>query len=555
MGQTSRSRQASNPGMTGACAPRALAGAVAAVVALLAAPAIAQAGVGASAGVATAPSVTVGQAGVAASITMTNVDNGAEVGATNIVCNAAEVAPCLGASENGISLVPSCGTAPGGVCSAGAAEAGVFAVSPVASGRLGSACAGTAFQVALADTATGRVRFVPQPAGAHVLLAGAGSSCVIDFTQSVLRSPAIDASPPTPGIQTLQIVDHTQTSGTSSARALASTFVNVQPATASLSTAASASVAVGGPVTDRATITGLVAPVAGGAVTFRLYAPSSGPACTGTPIFTSTNPVQIAGTMATATSTAFTTTVTGTHRWIATYDGDAHNLPIAGVCGASGESVRVTADGGGATGAPPFPAKLEVARALVSSATRRLGVLAPISARASGRVAVRLEAAGRTTSFTAPVDSAHARVRIDRGIPAVQAKAGTGILTLAYPGDADTQPQEVRLRAASRKALLVARRPTISGGRLIAGGRISPLARGVVRVQLLFEPAGQGTRTLQLSAPIEGGGYRLNAALAPDVLAQIAGRRGAVHSYTLFTGYALARMRGEMASFEVLPAP
>lgn len=554
MAQTSRSRQVSSPGRTLASGRRGVLGALVAAIALVGAPPIAQAAVQGGALMATAASVTVGQAGVPVAITLTNQNTGADTGATNTVCNAGEAAPCLAAAENGITFLPSCATAPGGMCSAGAAEPGVFAVSSVATGRLGSACAGQAFQAALADAATGRVRFVPQPAGAHVLLPGTGAACVIDFTQSVLRLPAIDASPATPGIQTLQVVDHTQVSGAASGRGLASTIVDVHAATASLSTTASPSVALGGLVTDQATVTGLVDPVASGTMTFTLYPPSAGPTCAGTPVFISASTVQVAGTTATATSAPYQPTVTGTYRWLARYDGDARNPPIAGVCGAAGQTVEITGAGGG-LGTPPFPAKLEVARALISSATGRLSVLAPISARASGRVTVRLQAAGRTTSFTTPVDSANARVRIDRAIPADQARIGTGILTLAYPGDADTQPQEVRLRAAVRKALLVAGRPRISAGRLIASGRISSLARGVVRVQLLFEPAGQATRTLQLSAPIEGGRYRLDQELPADELALMVGRRGVIHSYTLFTGYALARMRGEMASFEVLPAP
>jgi hypothetical protein len=40
--------------------------------------------------------------------------------------------------------------------------------------------------------------------------------------------------------------------------------------------------------------------------------------------------------------------------------------------------------------------------------------------------------------------------------------------------------------------------------------------------------------------------------LPPDVVGQIAARRGVLHSYTLFTGYLPARIRGEMASFQVL---
>ena len=76
--------------------------------------------------------------------------------------------------------------------------------------------------------------------------------------------------------------------------------------------------------------------------------------------------------------------------------------------------------------APSFPAKLEVLRAQMLSTTRRLNVLAPITSRASGRVNGSLQAAGRTTRFSAPVDSKRARVRIDRRIPAVQAQLRTG---------------------------------------------------------------------------------------------------------------------------------
>ena len=144
-------------------------------------------------------------------------------------------------------------------------------------------------------------------------------------------------------------------------------------------------------------------------------------------------------------------------------------------------------------------------------------------------------------------------MRINRLISARQARLGTGILTISYPGDADTQPQVVRLRAAPRHATLRAERPKITNGRLTAAGRISRSASGVVRVQLLFEPAGQDTVVLQYNARITRGRYGIDQALPAGVLAQISGRRGVVHSYTLFTGYQRARMRGEMASYQVLP--
>lgn len=210
----------------------------------------------------------------------------------------------------------------------------------------------------------------------------------------------------------------------------------------------------------------------------------------------------------------------------------------------------------GAPAAPastaPWPAKLEVTRATVSPSRRRLTITAPITARASGTVRVAFRAAGRTTTFDARIDARRRRVTVDRSIPAAQARAETGIATLAYAGDADTQPQTVRLRAASRAANLRAGRPTYTDGRLRATGRISPRARGVVRVQLLFEPATGATRTLSASASVREGRYRLDRALPAAVRAAIDGRRGVLHAYTLFTGDLGRGLRGELASHQVL---
>jgi len=203
-------------------------------------------------------------------------------------------------------------------------------------------------------------------------------------------------------------------------------------------------------------------------------------------------------------------------------------------------------------GAPPFATKLEIARATVLRSERELDVLAPITARASGALEVKFRAAGRTETFDAPIDSANRRARFTKGIPASQARLGTGILTLTYPGDPDTQPQEVRLRAASQQANLDAGRPRIQDGRLKASGEITTRARGVVRLQLLYEPPGQDTRTLEYTAKIKDGKYRFDEALTAAQQQQIADRRGVVHSYTLFTGYFERRIRGEMQSYQVL---
>ncbi|MDP8968866.1 MAG: DUF1929 domain-containing protein [Actinomycetota bacterium] len=206
--------------------------------------------------------------------------------------------------------------------------------------------------------------------------------------------------------------------------------------------------------------------------------------------------------------------------------------------------------------AAKLPAKLALLRAAIQRQNRRLDVLAPISALASGSVAVDLFSAGLHTRMTAPIDARRRRIRVRRSIPAAQAALATGILTIVYKGNDATFPQTVRLRAAARKAELVVRRPALSaGGRLRASGTISRRARGVVRVQLQFGDAAGRVRTLEFKAKIRRGTWRFDDQLTRSARDAIAARAGTLHSYTLFTGYAGARMRGEMRSYQVLAAP
>lgn len=202
-----------------------------------------------------------------------------------------------------------------------------------------------------------------------------------------------------------------------------------------------------------------------------------------------------------------------------------------------------------------FTSKLQLARATFSRKKRTISILAPITKRASGSVRISLNAAGRTKTFSAKVDSKKGRVRITKKIPAAQARLGTGILTIRYPGDADTRAQTVRLRAANGKAKLTVTRPTITPtGFLKASGKVSSRARGIVRVQLEYVNRADGlTVTLRRNTTIKKGRWKLNSRLSPSLRSQIALRCGTVHSYTLFTGYFPRRIRGEMRSLQVLP--
>lgn len=208
-----------------------------------------------------------------------------------------------------------------------------------------------------------------------------------------------------------------------------------------------------------------------------------------------------------------------------------------------------------APAATKFTAKLGVGHALIKRGSRTLDVLATLSDRASGKVKIELLAGRRRTRFKANIDSARKRVRVLRKISRAQARLGTGIVTITYDGDDDTRPQSVRLRAAPRAARLKMSRPTLTdAGRLRANGTITKRARGVVRVQLEFVHEGQ-TRTVQLRARIVKGAWKLDEQLSTAVRGQVSQRSGTVHSYTLFTGYERAGIRGEMRSFEVLGAP
>ena len=145
-------------------------------------------------------------------------------------------------------------------------------------------------------------------------------------------------------------------------------------------------------------------------------------------------------------------------------------------------------------------------------------------------------AAGSTTRFTTPI--ANGKVRINRAIPAAQARAASGTLTLTYAGDADTQPYTVQLLAARRGASLKAKRPTIVKGRLKATGQ-----RDQARARL--DPGGAalparrrdaGARRDVHGADRQGPLHASTSACPTALLRDMASSPSAVGSYVLFAG-------------------
>ncbi len=76
----------------------------------------------------------------------------------------------------------------------------------------------------------------------------------------------------------------------------------------------------------------------------------------------------------------------------------------------------------------------------------------------------------------------------------------------------------------------------------------------MVRLQLSYQ-LNCVHRLLELRGSIAGGRWSIDEPLSPQTLAELGARIGAVHSYTLFTGYLPERIRGEMRAFQVLPDP
>jgi hypothetical protein len=215
--------------------------------------------------------------------------------------------------------------------------------------------------------------------------------------------------------------------------------------------------------------------------------------------------------------------------------------------------IRLFGDGGGATGSSfdiaEF-ARLCIDQARISPRTRRLSLKASITRSASGAARVQLQAGGRKTRFSKKI--AGGRVKLSRKLSRKQARKGTGIVTINYGGNAQTKPQQVRLRVAPGKARLrLASAPLLVDNRVQARGTISRRATGVVRLQLKYDVAGQPV-TRQYKAKIRKGRWRLNTQISERARDEIARRGSAVHAYALYTGSLQLRIGGQMKAYQLL---
>ena len=100
---------------------------------------------------------------------------------------------------------------------------------------------------------------------------------------------------------------------------------------------ASAPVALGGAISDTATIATSSTPGPTGTMSFALFGPGD-PTCAGAPVFTSSRPVQGNGSY---TSDPFVPTTLGTYRWVAQYSGDTDDPGAATPCADPSQQVEV----------------------------------------------------------------------------------------------------------------------------------------------------------------------------------------------------------------------
>jgi len=202
--------------------------------------------------------------------------------------------------------------------------------------------------------------------------------------------------------------------------------VTVTQASPTIVTHASGTVAVGGNVTDTATLSVGASPT--GTITFNLYGPGDA-TCTGTPAFTSTKTVS-SGNGA-YTSVPFTTAAVGTYNWTASYNGDANNRTVTTACGDPNETVVVTA--GSPTIVTLASGTVVVGGSVRDTATLGGGV-AP-----TGTITFNLYGPGDATCAGTPAFTSTKTVSSGNGAytsdPFTTAEAGIYNWTASYSGD------------------------------------------------------------------------------------------------------------------------
>ncbi|MGH9125183.1 MAG: beta strand repeat-containing protein [Acidimicrobiales bacterium] len=244
--------------------------------------------------------------------------------------------------------------------------------------------------------------------------------------------------------------------------------VVVTPAAPTLVTHASSTVAAGGTIQDTATLSGGASPM--GTITITLFGPNNA-ACTGTPIQSTTDPVNGDGDY---TSTPFVVNAAGTYQYVAVYGGDANNAGATSACGAANESVVVTP--AAPTIATQASAPVAVGNPITDVATLSGGD------NPTGTITFNVFGPHNATCTGAPVFSSTMAVTGDGNYtsnPFTPTMAGTYRFVDSYSGDANNAPTASACGAANESVAVGVASPTIvttASAPVVAGGNISDIA-------------------------------------------------------------------------------
>jgi Ca2+-binding RTX toxin-like protein len=233
-----------------------------------------------------------------------------------------------------------------------------------------------------------------------------------------------------------------------------------------LVTNASGPVAVGGSVSDTATLSGGSTP--GGTITFALYGPADA-TCTAPAVFTSTVPVTGNGSYS---SGSFTPTAPGTYRWVASYSGDGTNNTATSPCNAPGETVQVSQAATNLTtnASPGVPLGGNVS----DTAT-------VVGANPTGTVTFTLYGPGDATCSGTPVFTSTNVVigGVATSGAFTPTTAGTYRWRAGYSGDANNSGASAPCNAPNESVVVGRLSPTLSttaSGPVTLGGQVSDTA-------------------------------------------------------------------------------
>lgn len=224
--------------------------------------------------------------------------------------------------------------------------------------------------------------------------------------------------------------------------------------TPSISTTASPTTAVlGTAIHDSATVTGGTTPT--GTVSFSLFGPND-TGCTTDLVSGDATFKNIPLSSGSAASPVFTPTQAGTYNWIATYNGDANNAPVASACGAEAVLISPTTPGIQTTASPTTAT---VGAPIHDTATVSGG------AAPTGTVTFSLYGPGDTTCSTNLVSGpGFTDVPLSGGAATsgafVTSAVGTYHWVASYNGDSNNNP--ISSNCADEAVVVQAATPSIS---------------------------------------------------------------------------------------------